>query len=102
QIAIFLFTLDKWFIEHRILGHICMLRILLFSGGFSLTFGSMFLKTLRVYRIFTSNDRPLLHSKLLQDHHLLLICLYIYSIDVIIIFAWQFLDPHEIIYTDGQ
>ena len=38
-------------------------RIFLFSGGFSLTFGSMFLKTLRVYRIFTSNDRPLLHSK---------------------------------------
>lgn len=26
-------------------------------------FGSMFLKTLRVYRIFTARNRPLLHSK---------------------------------------
>jgi hypothetical protein len=26
-------------------------------------FGSMFLKTLRVYKIFTTRDRPLLQSK---------------------------------------
>ncbi|CAF1299178.1 unnamed protein product [Adineta ricciae] len=102
QIGIFLFVLDEWFWKHNILGHICMLRIFLFSGGFSLTFGSMFLKTLRVYRIFTSHDRPLLQSKLLQDHHLLLICLYIYSIDLLIVLIWQLFDPHSVKFTYGQ
>ncbi|UJR31761.1 hypothetical protein I4U23_019239 [Adineta vaga] len=102
EIGILLFVLDTWFLKYNILGHICMLRIFLFSGGFSLTFGSMFLKTLRVYRIFTSHDRPLLQSRLLQDHHLLLICLYIYSIDILIGFAWQLFDPHSIEFTFGQ
>ncbi|CAF3827142.1 unnamed protein product [Rotaria magnacalcarata] len=64
HIAILLFGFDQWFLEHNIPGHACIVRIFLFSGGFSLTFGSMFLKTLRVYRIFISNDRSLLHSKL--------------------------------------
>ncbi|CAF3315767.1 unnamed protein product [Rotaria sp. Silwood2] len=102
HIAILLFGFDQWFLEHNILGHACILRIFLFSGGFSLTFGSMFLKTLRVYRIFTSHDRPLLHSKLLQDYYLLLICLHIYSIDVICTIVWQFLDPHFIEFTYGS
>ncbi|CAF1614382.1 unnamed protein product, partial [Rotaria sp. Silwood1] len=102
HIAIFLFGFDQWFLEHNILGHACILRIFLFSGGFSLTFGSMFLKTLRVYRIFTSHDRPLLHSKLLQDYYLLLICSHIYSIDVICTIIWQFLDPHFIEFTYGS
>ncbi|CAF5171033.1 unnamed protein product, partial [Rotaria magnacalcarata] len=63
HISIILFGLDEWFLDRNLLGHACMLRIFLLSGGFSLMFGSMFLKTLRVYRIFTSRDRPLLHSK---------------------------------------
>ncbi|CAF4025967.1 unnamed protein product, partial [Rotaria sordida] len=102
HIAILLFGFDQWFLEHNILGHACILRIFLFSGGFSLTFGSMFLKTLRVYRIFTSHDRPLLQSKLLQDYYLLLICLHIYGIDVICTIVWQFLDPHVIEFTYGS
>ncbi|CAF1199983.1 unnamed protein product [Rotaria sordida] len=93
HISILLFGLDEWFLDHNLLGHACMLRMFLFSGGFSLMFGSMFLKTLRVYRIFTSRNRPILHSKLLHDHHLLLICFILYGIDIIFMISWQIFDP---------
>ncbi|CAF1393101.1 unnamed protein product [Adineta steineri] len=99
HISILLFPLDEWFLYHRLLGYACMLRIFLISGGFSLLFGSMFLKTLRVYRIFTSRNRPLLQSKLLHDHHLLLICFYLYSIDLIFAILWQIFDPHSAQFT---
>ncbi|CAF3410764.1 unnamed protein product [Rotaria socialis] len=102
HIAILLFGFDQWFLEHNIPEHACIVRIFLLSGGFSLTFGSMFLKTLRVYRIFTSNDRPLLHSKLLQDYYLLLICLYLYGIDAIFTIVWQYFDPHFIVFAYGS
>ncbi|CAF2081718.1 unnamed protein product [Rotaria magnacalcarata] len=102
HIAILLFGFDQWFLEHNIPGHACIVRIFLFSGGFSLTFGSMFLKTLRVYRIFISNDRSLLHSKLLQDYYLLLICLYLYGIDAIFTIVWQYFDPHFIVFAYGS
>ncbi|CAF3763691.1 unnamed protein product [Rotaria socialis] len=101
HISIILFGLDEWFLDRNLLGHACMLRIFLLSGGFSLMFGSMFLKTLRVYRIFTSRDRPLLHSKLLQDQHLLLLCFVLYGIDIIFMISWQIFDPHSAKITYG-
>ncbi|CAF2579887.1 unnamed protein product [Rotaria sp. Silwood2] len=101
HISILLFGLDEWFLDRNLLGYACMLRMFLFSGGFSLMFGSMFLKTLRVYRIFTSRDRPLLHSKLLHDHHLLLICFILYGIDIIFMISWQIFDPHSAKITHG-
>ncbi|CAF1559290.1 unnamed protein product [Rotaria magnacalcarata] len=101
HISIILFGLDEWFLDRNLLGHACMLRIFLLSGGFSLMFGSMFLKTLRVYRIFTSRDRPLLHSKLLQDQHLLLLCFILYGIDIIFMISWQIFDPHSAEITFG-
>ncbi|CAF0730297.1 unnamed protein product, partial [Didymodactylos carnosus] len=62
-LAILLLGIEQWFIERKLLGYACMFQTFLFTSGFSLKFGSMFLKTLRVYRIFTSTDQPLLHSK---------------------------------------
>ncbi|UJR14921.1 hypothetical protein I4U23_001903 [Adineta vaga] len=99
HISILLFAFDEWFLVHHLFERACMLRIFLFSGGFSLLFGSMFLKTLRVHCIFTSRDRPILQSKLLQDHHLLLVCLYLYIIDLIFAIFWQIFDPNSVQFT---
>ncbi|CAF3671346.1 unnamed protein product [Rotaria sp. Silwood1] len=101
HISILLFGFDEWFLDRNLVGYACMLRMFLFSGGFSLMFGSMFLKTLRVYRIFTSRNRPILHSKLLHDHHLLLICFILYGIDIIFMISWQIFDPHSVKITYG-
>ncbi|CAF0871402.1 unnamed protein product [Adineta ricciae] len=99
HISILLYALDEWFLARHLLGHACILRVFLFSGGFSLLFGSMFLKTLRVHRIFTSRDRPILQSKLLRDHHLLLVCLYLYIVDLIFAVFWQTFDPNSAQFT---
>ncbi|CAF1242864.1 unnamed protein product, partial [Didymodactylos carnosus] len=95
-LAILLLGIEEWFMERKLLGYACMLRTFLFTTGFSLTFGSMFLKTLRVYRIFTSTGEPLLHSKLLQDRHLVLICSILYFIDLFYCLLWQIFNPYTV------
>ena len=40
--------------------------------------------------------------QLLQDHYLLLICGYLYALDVICAFLWQIFDPHRIVLAIGS
>ncbi|XP_077984600.1 gamma-aminobutyric acid type B receptor subunit 1-like [Glandiceps talaboti] len=76
-----------------ILSIICTVRAFLFSAGFSLAFGSLFIKTYRVYQIFTHANSGVLRTKMLQESRLFLMVLSLFTIDVILIIIWICVDP---------
>ncbi|XP_077984602.1 gamma-aminobutyric acid type B receptor subunit 1-like [Glandiceps talaboti] len=76
-----------------VLSIICTVRAFLFSAGFSLAFGSLFIKTYRVYQIFTHANSVVLRTKMLQESRLFLMVLSLFTIDVILIIIWICVDP---------
>ncbi|XP_028399764.1 gamma-aminobutyric acid type B receptor subunit 2-like isoform X2 [Dendronephthya gigantea] len=70
----------------------CKLRTWILCIGFSLSFGSMFVKTWRVYKIFT--NRKLKYSiERLSNISLIGMVVLIVALDIFIILLWQFIDP---------
>ncbi|XP_066146697.1 gamma-aminobutyric acid type B receptor subunit 2 [Euwallacea fornicatus] len=72
---------------------LCFARIYFLSAGFSLTFGSMFAKSYRVYRLFTYSLIPVLKNKLLKDQQLIGLILIPLFIDSVTIALWKAVDP---------
>lgn len=72
----------------------CKLRSWILCLGFSLSFGSMFVKTWRVYKIFT--NRKLKYSlERLSNKSLFLMVAGIVAVDLIVLTLWEFIDPIE-------
>ncbi|CAN7936947.1 unnamed protein product, partial [Ixodes hexagonus] len=70
-------------------------RAFLLSGGFSLAFGAIFIKTYRVHHIFIRASSGIIKNKLLQDQQLIaLVCLLV-LIDCAIVTLWVTFDPME-------
>ncbi|GBM40221.1 Gamma-aminobutyric acid type B receptor subunit 2 [Araneus ventricosus] len=74
---------------------VCSARAFLLSGGFSLAFGCMFIKTYRVYHIFIRANTGIVKSKLLHDQQLLGMVSVLLLIDCILIILWVVIDPME-------
>ncbi|KAG8182613.1 hypothetical protein JTE90_021749 [Oedothorax gibbosus] len=74
---------------------VCSARAFLLSGGFSLAFGCMFIKTYRVYHIFIRANTGIVKSKLLHDQQLLGLVSVLLLIDCILIILWVVIDPME-------
>ncbi|KAF8790456.1 Gamma-aminobutyric acid type B receptor subunit like protein [Argiope bruennichi] len=74
---------------------VCSARAFLLSGGFSLAFGCMFIKTYRVYHIFIRANTGIVKSKLLHDQQLLGMVSVLLLIDCILIILWVIIDPME-------
>ncbi|OQV20137.1 Gamma-aminobutyric acid type B receptor subunit 2 [Hypsibius exemplaris] len=72
---------------------ICHLRIFFFSTGFSVAFGSLFLKTFRVHQIFRKASRGVIKSKLLRDNQLLSGVGLLFILDCILLTIWFLVDP---------
>ncbi len=71
---------------------LCLIRIWLLPLSFTFTYGIMFARSWRIYRIF--ND-PWAQSKLYKDYHLLLMVLVATAIDVVILIPWTIVDPYQ-------
>uniref|UniRef100_T1JM31 Gamma-aminobutyric acid type B receptor subunit 2 n=1 Tax=Strigamia maritima TaxID=126957 RepID=T1JM31_STRMM len=71
---------------------VCTGRAVLFSTGFSLAFGSMFLKTYRVHQIFLQS-KSLKKSWILHDQHLIPLVCVLLLLDIILIGLWIIIDP---------
>ncbi|KAJ7373883.1 hypothetical protein OS493_009207 [Desmophyllum pertusum] len=71
---------------------ICKIRWWMFSLAFTLAFGTMFVKTWRVYKIFTNKQ---LYKQLgsLHDRHLFGIVCGLVCLDVAYLTAWEITDP---------
>ncbi|XP_064483101.1 gamma-aminobutyric acid type B receptor subunit 2-like [Ornithodoros turicata] len=88
-------------LDHETLGSdahfavFCTARAFLLSGGFSLAFGAIFIKTYRVHHIFIRASSGVIKNKLLQDQQLIaLVCLLV-VIDCAIVTLWVTFDPME-------
>ncbi|XP_054709345.1 gamma-aminobutyric acid type B receptor subunit 2-like [Uloborus diversus] len=79
---------------------ICSARAFLLSGGFSLAFGCMFIKTYRVYYIFIRANTGIVKSKLLHDQQLLGMVSVLLLVDCILVTLWVTIDPMERQLTD--
>ncbi|XP_059477386.1 gamma-aminobutyric acid type B receptor subunit 2 isoform X2 [Neocloeon triangulifer] len=75
--------------------NVCTARAYLLSAGFSLAFGSMFTKTYRVHRIFTSSRSGVVKNKLLQDTQLISLICALLLVDILIVTLWVSVDPMQ-------
>ncbi|XP_071043347.1 uncharacterized protein [Parasteatoda tepidariorum] len=74
---------------------VCSARAFLLSGGFSLAFGCMFIKTYRVYHIFIRANTGIVKSKLLHDRQLLGMVSLLLLVDCVLVTLWVIIDPME-------
>ncbi|XP_073232832.1 gamma-aminobutyric acid type B receptor subunit 2-like [Porites lutea] len=93
--TIYLFGIRKVNDANRTMPRICKARAWLLNIGFSLAFGAMFIKTWRVYKIYT-NIRMRVGLGL-SDWRILAMVFGIVVIDVVLLVAWELTDPlqHE-------
>ncbi|KAL1434779.1 hypothetical protein MTO96_001675 [Rhipicephalus appendiculatus] len=73
----------------------CTVRAFLLSGGFSLAFGAIFIKTYRVHHLFVRASSGVIKNKLLQDQQLIALVCVLVLIDCAIVTLWVTFDPME-------
>nr|XP_050038896.2 gamma-aminobutyric acid type B receptor subunit 2-like [Dermacentor andersoni] len=73
----------------------CTVRAFLLSGGFSLAFGAIFIKTYRVHHLFVRASSGVIKNKLLQDQQLIALVCVLVLIDCAIVTLWVTCDPME-------
>ncbi|XP_071847292.1 gamma-aminobutyric acid type B receptor subunit 1-like [Apostichopus japonicus] len=87
------------FESHRVGLHfytpLCTIRIGLLLVGFTLAFGSMFVKTYRVYHIITHATSRVIKRKMLHESTLFLMIGVLLVIDAAILIVWLIIDPME-------
>ena len=71
---------------------VCVVRIWILPLSFTLSYGTMFAKAWRIYRIF--ND-PWASNRPLKDYHLMLIVLGIGLVDIMYLIPWTIIDPYR-------
>ena len=71
---------------------LCLIRIWLLPLSFTFTYGIMFSRAWRIYRVF---NNPWSKSRLYKDYYLLLIVLVAVTIDVLILLPWTIIDPYR-------
>jgi gamma-aminobutyric acid type B receptor len=82
------------FVQMNFFSHICVIRVWLLSIAFTFAFGAMFSKTYRVHAILTNTT---LIKKVIKDYKLYGIVICLLVIDLIVLFAWQIIDPLRIV-----
>jgi gamma-aminobutyric acid type B receptor len=71
---------------------VCLIRIWTLPLSFTLTYGILFARAWRIYRVF---NNPWIASRPLKDYHLMLMVLGIAFIDVLILIPWTVIDPYR-------
>ncbi|XP_077868126.1 gamma-aminobutyric acid type B receptor subunit 1-like, partial [Saccoglossus kowalevskii] len=71
-------------------GPLCQIEMWLISTGFTLSFGAMFLKTWRIFKIFTNKTAQ---KVVIKDNRLLCMLGALVFVDIIVLLLWLFLDP---------
>ena len=71
---------------------VCVIRIWILPLTFSLSYGTMFARAWRIYRIF--ND-PWASKRPLKDYHLMLIVLGLGLLDIMYLIPWTIVDPYR-------
>lgn len=91
-----LFGLDAATVEPEQFSRLCQLRLWIFSLGFTLVFGALFAKTLRVHLIFNNSAHQ---SVMVSDIEVFGYIGAMLSCDVVILLVWQLVDPLTVAFT---
>ncbi|CAF0857377.1 unnamed protein product [Adineta ricciae] len=78
---------------------ICAARIWTLSIGFTISFGAVFSKTWRVHTIFKNVDAS---KRAIKDIRLFIIVGILLTVDIILLSAWQIIDPLKIQKYESQ
>ncbi|XP_070554748.1 gamma-aminobutyric acid type B receptor subunit 2-like [Ptychodera flava] len=82
--------LDRGLLTMEQFTQVCQTRPWILALGFTLSFGSMFSKTWRVYTVFT-NKAPI--RKSVRDHQLFTMVGVMVTVDMVILITWQVMSP---------
>ncbi|XP_072171308.1 gamma-aminobutyric acid type B receptor subunit 2-like [Diadema setosum] len=91
--AILFMGLDGEKVSEASFAPLCTIRVSFLALGFSLAFGSMFVKTYRVYHIITHATSRVIKRKMLHESTLFLMIGVLLLLDVILIALWVIFDP---------
>nr|XP_054755802.1 gamma-aminobutyric acid type B receptor subunit 2-like isoform X2 [Lytechinus pictus] len=91
--AILMMGLDGDKVSDVVFAPLCTIRTSFLAVGFSMAFGSMFVKTYRVYHIITHATSRVIKRKMLHESTLFLMIGVLLLLDVILIALWVILDP---------
>lgn len=94
--SVIVYGLDSQFISLDKVKYACNAVILLLSIGFTLSFGCLFSKTWRIYKIFTAVKS--MHRVKIQDHHLYGTILVLLLVDVSLFIVWITVSPFKLVY----
>ncbi|CAM4744693.1 unnamed protein product [Rotaria magnacalcarata] len=72
---------------------ICAARVWILSIGFTISFGAIFSKTWRVHAIFTKVNAS---KRAIKDYRLFIFVGVLFAIDIVLLAAWQIVDPLKI------
>ncbi|CAF3398127.1 unnamed protein product [Rotaria socialis] len=72
---------------------ICAARVWILSIGFTISFGAIFSKTWRVHAIFTTVNAS---KRAIKDYRLFIFVGVLFAIDIVLLAAWQIVDPLKI------
>lgn len=71
---------------------LCVIRIWTLPLSFTFTYGILFARAWRIYRVF---NNPWVSSRPYKDYHLLLMVLGLAFIDALILLPWTIIDPYR-------
>ncbi|XP_066923394.1 gamma-aminobutyric acid type B receptor subunit 2-like [Clytia hemisphaerica] len=93
-ISIFLGGLDTTIVDVEKVPLFCNISIVVLSVGFTLTFGSLFSKTWRIYRIFTKKNS--IRSVVIRDTHLFGVVMVLLLIDFAMFVCFLAIAPYHL------
>eukprot|EP00795_Rhopilema_esculentum_P013109 gene13109-3896_t len=97
-VAVILFGLDTRLIEKCSIPRMCNAFVWILSFGFTLSFGALFSKTWRVYKIFTAAKS--MERVAILDRHLFGIIFILIGVDVILLTMWMIVSPYNLKITE--
>ncbi|XP_066915175.1 gamma-aminobutyric acid type B receptor subunit 2-like [Clytia hemisphaerica] len=92
--SVVVYGLDSRFLTPRGIGIACNAVTIALSIGFTLSFGCLFTKTWRIYKIFTAAKT--MEKVSIKDTHLYFIITLLVSIDIFVFLLWVFLSPFNV------
>lgn len=71
---------------------LCLIRIWMLTLSFTFTYGILFARAWRIYRVF---NNPWAASRPYKDYHLMLMVLAVAAVDLMILIPWAIVDPYR-------
>ncbi|XP_066926851.1 gamma-aminobutyric acid type B receptor subunit 2-like [Clytia hemisphaerica] len=89
--AVICYGFDSRYVSEHSVAYMCNITTFMLSMGFTLTFGSLFSKTWRIYRIFTRAEAA--RYVVIKDIHLFTVVFLMLVVDAVLCFTWMGVSP---------